>query len=300
MRVNTNIVPNIVADLQQSQTTLNTLLQEVATGKSVNAPSDNPTAAAQMVQNTLETANVDRYTQNISSALTQVQSAGSVLSSVVTSLTKAVSLGTEGANGTNNSTNLSVLAQQVQSILSTVVSQANTAVGGVYLFGGTATGSAPYTADPSSPTGYTYNGNDDANSIAVGDSASVQVNLPGSQVFTNSGGSVIGALSALATALQSGDSAQISSATTAVNSAINSISEAQGFYSNAESQLNAQETYLQQETVTLTAQQNSLVDADEATVATELSQAETDNSAALAAAAKVLPTTLLNYLVPPS
>ena len=37
-----------------------------------------------------------------------------------------------------------------------------------------------------------------------------------------------------------------------------------------------------------------------ATAATELSQAETDNSAALAAAAKVLPVTLLNYLSTPS
>ena len=34
--------------------------------------------------------------------------------------------------------------------------------------------------------------------------------------------------------------------------------------------------------------------------AVNLSQAETDNSAALAAAAKVLPNSLLNYLSPPS
>jgi len=299
MRVNTNIVPNMVADLDQSQATLNTLLQEVATGKSVNAPSDNPTAAAQMVQNTLDAANVDRYTQNISSALSQVQQAGSVLSSVVTSLTQAVSLGTEGANGTNNNTSLSVLAQQVQSILSSVISQANTSVGGVYLFGGTASGAAPYAADASSPSGYTYNGNNDANSIVVGDSLNVQVNLPGSQVFSNSGNNVVGALSSLVTALQSGNSAQISSAATAVNSTIDFISQAQGFYSNAASQLNSQESYLQQETVTLTTQQNNLVGADMAKVAPELSQAETDNSAALAAAAKVLPATLLNYLAPP-
>lgn len=298
MRVNTNIVPNIVADINQSQATLNTLLQEVATGKSVNTPSDNPSAAAQMVNNTLETANVDRYTQNISSALSQVQQAGSVLSSVVTSLTQAVSLGTEGANGTNNSTSLAALAQQVQSILSTVVSQANTSIGGVYLFGGTATGTAPYTVDSSSPTGYTYNGNDNANSVVVGDNLNVQVNVPGSQVFSSSSSNVIGALSSLVSALKSGDSAQISTATTAVDSSIQTISQAQGFYSNAQSQLNSQENYLQQETVTLTTQQNNLVGADMATVATELSQAEIDNSAALAAAAKVLPNTLLNYLPP--
>jgi len=283
MRVNPNIVSSVVADLNQSQSTLNTLLQEVATGKSVNQPSDNPTAAAQMVNNTLETANVDRYTQNISSSLTQ-----------------AVSLGTEGANGTNNSTSLSALAQQVQSILSTVVSQANSAIGGVYIFGGTASSTAPYTADPSSPTGYTYNGNNNANSVAVGDNLNVPTTLPGSQIFSHSSNSVIGSLSSLVAALQNGNGSQISSATTAVSSSIQTVSQAQGFYSNAANQLNAQENYLQKETVTLTTQQNDLVGADMATVATELGQAEISNSAAMAAAGRVLPNTLLNYLPPPA
>lgn len=300
MRVNTDIVPNLLAELQQSQTTVNTLLEELATGRSVNAPSDNPTASAEMVQNFLESANVDSYTQNISSALTQAQSAGSALSSVVTSLTSAVSLGTEGANGTNTTASLAALAQQVQSILTSVISDANTSVSGVYLFGGTENSTPPYTADSSSPSGYTYNGNNNANSVAVGDTMSVQVNLPGSQIFSNSSNNVIDALSSLVTALQSGNTAQITSATTQVNSAISTVSQAQSFYGNAEGQLNSQESFLQQETVTLTTQQNNLVGINTATVATELSQAETDNSAALAAAAKVLPMTLLNYLSSPS
>jgi len=229
-----------------------------------------------------------------------MQQAGSVLSSVVSEITQAVSLGTEGANGTDNPTDLAAIAQQVQSILATVVSQANTSIGGVYLFGGTASGSAPYTADSSSPSGYTYNGNNDSNSIAVGDNLDVQITLPGSQIFSSSSNDVLGALNSLVTALQSGSSSQISSATTALDSTISVVSQAQGFYGGAENQLNSQEAYLQQDTVTLTTQQNNLVDVDMAAVSAELSAAETNNSAALAAAAKVLPNTLLNYLVPPS
>ncbi|MGB6743895.1 MAG: flagellar hook-associated protein FlgL [Terracidiphilus sp.] len=300
MRVNSNMVPNILADLQQSQSTLNTALQEVSTGKSVTIPSDNPAASAEMVANTLETANVDQYTKNINNVLANVQSASSALSSVTTALTQAVSLGTEGANGTNTSANLATLAQQVQSILSNVVSDANTSVGGTYLFGGTSSTTAPYTADSSSASGYAYNGTNDSNSVAVGDNLNVQVNLPGSQVFSNSSNNVLGALSSLVSALQSGNSSQISTATSAVSSAISYVSQAQGFYSNAESQLNSQETYLQQDTVTLTTHQNNLVGVDEAQAATALSQAETDNSAILAAAAKVLPNTLLDYLAAPS
>jgi flagellar hook-associated protein 3 FlgL len=299
MRVNPNMVPDILADLQQSQTALNTALQEVATGKSVNVPSDNPAAAADMVQNTIETANVDQYTQNVGSTLSMVQTADSALGSVVSSLTQAISLGTEGANGTNNSGDLQSLSQQVQGILESVVTQANTSYQGAYLFSGTETTTAPYTASSASPSGYAYNGNNDANSVAVGDDMNVQVNLPGSQIFSNASTSVLGSLSSLVSALASGNSTQIESATTAVSAALTYVGQQRVFYGNAESQLNSQETYLQQESVNLSSQQSSLVDVDEAQAATELSQAETANNAADAAAAKVLPDTLLDYLVPP-
>jgi flagellar hook-associated protein 3 FlgL len=293
------MVPNMLADLAQSQSALNTALQEAATGKSVSQPSDNPSASADMVQNSIETANVDQYTQNTSSALSMVQTADSSLSSVVTSLTQAISLGTEASNGTINASNLQAIATQVQGILSSVVSQANTDYEGVYLFGGTASTTAPYTASSSSASGYTYNGNNNSNSVAIGDDQSVQVNLPGSQVFSNSTTDVLGSLSSLVSAIQSGSSSAIESATSSVSAALSYVDQQRVVYGNAETQLNSQETYLQNETVNLTSQQTSLIGIDEATAAETLSADETANSAALAAAAKVLPTTLLNYLSTP-
>jgi flagellar hook-associated protein 3 FlgL len=298
MRIDPNLVPGILADLQQSQVSLNTALQQVSTGKRVNAPSDDPSAAADMVQNTIETGNVDQYTQNITSVLSTVQSADSVLSNVVTSLTKAVSLGTEGANGTNTAQNRQELATQVQGIFSSVLAAANTSVGGTYLFAGTGT-STPYTADSNASAGFTYNGDNGSNSVAVGDNENVQYNLPGSQVFSNSTNSVLGSLSSLVTALQSGTSADIATATASVTSAIGYLGQQQAFYGNAENQLTTQQTVLQQDTVTLSTQANSLVGVNEAVAATNLSHAETDYNAALAAAAKVLPTSLLSYLSPP-
>jgi flagellar hook-associated protein 3 FlgL len=300
MRVDPNMVPDMLAAIQQSQSSLNTALEQVATGKSVNVPSDNPSAAAGMVHNTIETAAVDQYTQNVSGVLSTVQTADSALSSVVSSLTQAVSLGTEGANGTSSTSNQQAIAVQVQGILSSVLSQANMSYQGAYLFGGTASTTVPYTVNSASPSGYTYNGNNDVNSVPVGDQMNVQVNLPGSQIFSNSTANVLGSLTSLVSALQSGSTSAISTATNAVSTALSYVSQQRVFYGNAESQLNSQETYLQQETVSLASQQNSLVGVDEAAAATNLNQAETDNSAALAAAAKVLPTTLLNYLAPPT
>jgi flagellar hook-associated protein 3 FlgL len=298
MRIDPNTTPNILNDLQQSQVSLNTALQQVSTGLSVNNPSDNPTAAAAMVENSIESADVDQYTQNVSSTLSTVQTASSVLSSVVNSLTSAVSAGTEGANGTNSTADLQSLASQVEGILNSVVNAANTSVSGSFLFGGTST-TTPYTADASSPTGFTYNGNNDINSVAVGDQTSVQVNLPGSQIFSSSSNNVIGALSSLVTALQSGNTTNIQTSTAAVTSAVSFVGQQQVFYGNAVTQLNSQESFLQQDTVSLTTQATNLIGVNIATAATNLTQAETDNSAALAAVAKVLPNSLLNFLSPP-
>jgi flagellar hook-associated protein 3 FlgL len=300
MRVDPNMVPNMLAAIQQSEVSLQTALQQVSTGKSVSVPSDNPSASAQMVQNTIETADVDQYTQNVSGVLSQVQTADSALSSVVSSLTQAISLGTEGANGTNNTSDQQAIATQVQGILTSVVSQANLSYQGAYVFGGTASTQTPYTADSTSPSGYTYNGNSDTNSVQVGDTLNIQVNLPGSQIFSNSSANVLGSLTTLVSALQSGDTSAISTATAAVSTALSYVSQQRVFYGNAESQMNSQDTYLQQVTVNLASQENSLIGVDEAKAATNLSQAETDNSAALAAAAKVMPNSLLNYLSPPS
>jgi flagellar hook-associated protein 3 FlgL len=300
MRVNPNIFPDIESALNQSQAVLNTALEVVATGKSVNQPSDNPAASAALVQNQIETADVDQYTQNVSSASSQVEAASSALSNVVSLLNKAISDGTEGANGTTSASALQSLATDVQTILSSVVSQANSSFEGSYLFGGTATNNTPFTANGAAPTGYQYNGNTDQNSVAIGDNQSIQVNLPGSQIFTNASANVLGSLGQLVTALQGGNSAQIATATSAVTSSLNYVSQQQEFYGNADAQLSSQTTFLQQETVSLTSQQTTLSGVNLAQAATNLSQAETDNSAALAAAAKVMPQTLLNYLTTPT
>jgi flagellar hook-associated protein 3 FlgL len=235
----------------------------------------------------------------VSTSLATVKQASSVLSSVVTALTSAQSAGIEGANGTNTAANMKAIASQVQGILESVVADANTTVGGAYLFGGTST-STPYTADPTSSTGYTYNGNNQISSVAIGDQTNVAVNLPGSQIFSDSSNNVIASLSTLVSALNSGNSSAVETATSAVGSAISFIGQQQVFYSSAESQLSSQETFLQQDTVTLTTQATNLIGVNESTAATDLSEAETDNSAALAAVAKVMPNSLLNYLSTPT
>jgi flagellar hook-associated protein 3 len=398
------MLPDMQYAMQQSQQALAAAEMQVATGLRVNSPSDDPSASASMVVSLAESANVDQYTSNVNSLLPQMQTADSAISSMVSSLSSAITLGTSGANGTNSSSNRQAIASQVEGLLSTIISQANTSYEGVYVFAGSESTTPPFVAasttydssagsasnplSASTPltagsvttisdasTGetmtfkaqsgdtigtldtaiasavsagtlsagttasinasgqleissnsstdgivvssndaaigsmsaaantqvansYAYVGNSNVNSVQVGDTLTVASNLPGNQLLI-SGANVIGSLTGLINALQTGTSAQIGTATAAVSSALTYVSQQRIPLDNSISQLNSQDSYLSQETVTLTSQQTSLVGANLADAATNLSQAETQNDAVLAAASKVMPETLLNYLSAP-
>ncbi len=295
MRFNPIFSADITADIQQSELALQTALQQVSTGLRVNLPSDDPAATSALAQSLTQSANAVQYTANAGSALSQAQSADAAISQTVTLLNQAVTLGTEGANGTESTADRQGIATQVQGLLAAVAAQANTTFSGVSLFGGTVNGTAAFT--PNGSGGYTYNGNSGVNYVSVGDTLKVQTNVPGNQVFQQPGSSALGSLQQLATALSSGTSAQIGAATTAVTSALNYVSQQHAVYGNSINELTSQEDFLAQEQVTLTSQQKSLVGIDTATAAENLAQAETQNSATLEAAARVLPnTTLLTYL----
>ena len=137
-------------------------------------------------------ANVDQYTKNVTGELVngavgrfRIELGGHFAHS-------GRSLGTEGANGTNSAANLQAIAQQVQGILPAWCRRPTLPIRAPICLAEPQRTTTPYTADSSSPSGYTYNGNNDTNSVAIGDNLNVQVNLPGSQIFSNSSHNVLG------------------------------------------------------------------------------------------------------------
>lgn len=296
MRVDPNLSSLINAGIQGTEQALNTAVQQLASGQRVGNPSEDPAAAAANLQSLAQSANVDRYTKNGDAVVSQAQMADSALSNVVSQLNQAITLGTQGADGSMTSENRASIASQVQSILSEVVSQANTTFNGVSLFSGTAPAVPAFVADSTSPTGYSYQGNSSVNTASVGDDLQVNVNVPGNQIFTNTNGNVLGSLSGLISALGTGTTNDIGSAVTEVKAALTNVSQQRVLYAGVVNQINGQENYLSQETISLTSQQQSLTGIDMSVAVSNLTQAQIAHSTILAAAAKVLPTSLLDYL----
>jgi flagellar hook-associated protein 3 FlgL len=297
MRVNPNYSADMVSLMNQAQQNEDNAAEQLSTGRRVNLPSDDPAAEAAMLNENAQSSTVDQYTASSDSLTDVLNTAGSTLSSAVTLLQRAVSLGVEGANGTNNQTDLNTIATEVSGIQSQMLSLANTSYAGQYLFAGTATGTPPYVADAANPNQIDYVGDSNQNHVQIGTGLSVAANLPGSSIFSQSGANVFTALQSLVTALQSGDATSIGTAETGVSTSLNAVDNAQAFYGDTVNELTTNENYLSQEKLNITTYQNTLVASDTATAATEVTQDQAILSATVEAAAQVnQQANLLTYL----
>lgn len=296
MRVNPNYSADMVNLMDQAQQTEDNAAQELSTGRRVSLPSDDPAAEAAMIGENSRSAAVDQYTANSDSLTSVLNTANSTLTSVNSLLQRAVTLGVEGANGSMNQSDLNSIAEEVSNIQSQMLSLANTSYAGHYLFAGTASGSPPYVADTANPSQIDYVGNNQQNKVQIGTGLSVSANLPGSSIFSQSGANVFDALQSLVTALQGGNSTAIATAQTGVSSALSAVSTAQVFYGSTVDELTTNETFLSQEKLNITTYENTLVSADTATAATDVTQDENVLNATVEAAAKMNQSCLLNYI----
>ena len=293
IRVNPNILPDLLSALEQARQQENTSTIELATGSRINQPSDDPAGAAQLVLNRDQSGEADTFLRSITSVNGQLQTADSTLSSVVTALQRAISLGVQGANGTLSNSDRSDVAAELTGIQQQLISLANTSYQGEFIFSGTST-AQPFVASLASPSGVAYQGNNGVNNVQVGANYSLAVNQPGSQVFSAPGADVFQSISDLINALNTNNG--ISTAVSEVSSAFNHITSQRVFYGNAINQLNAQQNYLNSEKVNLSTAADAIGGADMAATATNLSQAQLAVNAELSAMSRINQTSLFDFL----
>ena len=183
VRINPNEAPDLLAAIAMNREAQNTALQQISTGQSVNQLSDNPSAAAQVVLNHVQTSQDTQYLNNISALTAQGQTIDATLNSTVQAVNQAIGLGVEGANGTLSNADRQDIASQLIGIRNQVLGLANTTYQGSYVFAGTATSTQPFVLDATQPDGVKYNGNASVNSTQIAPGQTIPINMPGSQIF---------------------------------------------------------------------------------------------------------------------
>ena len=159
------------------------LQAQIATGKRIQAPSDDPVSAARVAR--LETSDADdaRYLDNLTLATSILGQADRTLESVEIQLQRARELAVRASTDTMNASDRGAIAAELKTIVEDLFRLANTTdLRGGALFGGAGSGAAFVRA----PDGaISFAGVGDAPPIPIGAGATVQTNDNGQRVFGN-------------------------------------------------------------------------------------------------------------------
>ncbi len=149
MRISTiTIYEQSVSSMNRQQTDFMKVGQQIATGRRVVNPSDDPQAAAQAIGVSQAIGITEQYTDSRITARNSLSQEESVLNSIGDAIAKAKTLMVQGATGTLSNTDRASVATELNGILQTVIGQANAADGnGRYLFGGFSDNSQPFIED---------------------------------------------------------------------------------------------------------------------------------------------------------
>ena len=251
-------------NLNDTQMSLETVLNQLSSGMRINSGADD--AAGLALADGLE-ANVSELAQsaqNASQGVGYLQTADGALSQVNSMMNRAVTLATESANGTLNSSQLSAANQEYQSILGEISNiGSNTQYNGINVFGGSVSIFTNGTTDTLSI--HTLS------SSAVGDANGTLTYAAGA--FTYTSGTAANSQENLSTT-SLGTAAAANTAIAAINVAVTDVAAERGYVGSQINLLNATSGVMTTEDTNLTSASNNILATDYSSATSEMSKYE--------------------------
>lgn len=298
MRIATaTIFDNMANQIQSLDATQNGLETQLSTGLQFAEPSDNPTEMASVLNLISQDQQTSQFAANANTALQVSQASYTGLSQLNKISTAVDEVALEATGGANASGQFQTYATQINSYLEQTVQMGNSQFEGSYLYAGTAVNQAPFqvTRDAQGQiSSVAYVGNSSQAAIPVSSTSSISATTSGT---TNQAmAAFMNQLVSLRTALQGGDTAGVATAQTQLSASGDTLISATAESSAIQSAIQSEQTEstaLQQNLGSIITTNSS---ADVATTDTKLTEAQTSYQAVLASAARVMQTSLLNYL----
>lgn len=182
MRVSSNtLFDTNVSLLNQQQARLMQTQQQIASGRRILSPSDDPLAAARALEITQADATNTQYVTNRTSAQHTLTMAESALQSVTSLIQDVKTVATSAGNGTLSDANRKSIAAELSGRLQQLMGLANSTDGlGNHLFAGFQSKTQPFV---DTPAGVGYFGDDGQSQVQVGASQQMATSSSGSDVF---------------------------------------------------------------------------------------------------------------------
>lgn len=295
MRVTQSMVSgNSLRNISSSYNRLAELNNQVATGKKITKPSDDPVVAMKGMYYRSNLSQVEQYKRNLSELHLWMDNSEAGLEQATSGLDRVRELLLKGKNGTNDTDERTAIAKEVAQIKDDLVDVANTQVNGKYIFHGTdvskplvTNGSPPKVAD---------NINDpaiDNYSVEVSPGISMRANVSPSSTFNQE---MFDVLQGIEDKFNSNDTEGLDDLLERLDGVISSMNSERAELGARSNRLEMVEARIDAQEVMATKVLSDNEDVDMEQAITNLSVQESVHNAALAVGARLIQTSLIDFL----
>jgi len=278
--------------------------KQIATGQRIDAPSDDPQAMRRVLDLRSELRTLNQYQDNISKIRENSTVAYSSLNAMKKLNDRAGEIATM-ADGSKSQEALSAYGKEINQLLEEAVRLANTKHRDVYIFSGTNSTTATYSATRDANgdiTAVTWGGNSNSTKVDIASDSTVDSNYPAegaAGILKNStnGADFIGHLISLRDNLNSGDTAAIKS--TSISNIDADETNFINHFSNLgaiQSRLDTSEAITKNQASSIDPLVSNEADVDMAEAFVKLNEIQNAYTAALQSGGTLLQTSLLDYI----
>jgi flagellar hook-associated protein 3 FlgL len=173
---------------------MNKLQDQIASGKKISVPSDDPVVAARTLRFRADVSEIGQFKRNASDALSWVETTEDTLDKATEVVQRVRELMVQGGNGTLSPSETKSLASELKQLKTQLIQIGNTSYAGKYVFSGYNTDKKLLVDDENSPDFGKFmisvDTIDDRINYEIGVGISININVAGGDLF-NSGGNAI-------------------------------------------------------------------------------------------------------------
>lgn len=288
--INTNFLRNMNNNL----TRMSSLQEQLATGRRLNKPSDDPVGLSFALRYRSELAANDQYQENVDSAISWLDYTDSTLNKAGEVFNRIRELAVQGANGTNPQSANDAIKSEVAQLYSEMVTIANSDFNGKHVFNGQTTDLVPY-QEATAMNNVTENS---AIQFEIGAGVRIAVNVTGNTIFgaTDDTDNAFKVINDIVNSLGTSDTKGVSDALAKLDSRIDSFL---GVRANVGAKINRVQlsaNRLEDISGNLQALQTKVEDIDIAEAITNMKTAENVYQSSLSVGAKIIQPSLVDFL----
>ncbi|MCM3602654.1 flagellar hook-associated protein FlgL [Robertmurraya korlensis] len=285
------LASNSLRNLSNSYTQMGKYQDQLATGKKITKPSDDPVVAMKGMYYRSNLSEVEQYKRNLSEAYLWMENSEAGVEHVNEALQRVRELTVQGSNGTLSDSDKEAIAREIEQIKKEIMNVANTQVAGRYIFNGTNTSKPPVQDGGSGAPQVSLNTSD--YSIEVSRGVSLKSNINPDNVF---GQKMFDIIQGIQETLSGTGTADLNNLLSDLDTQMDTISAERSELGARYNRLEMIEARIDQQEVISTRILSDNEDADLERVIMDLTNQESVHRAALSVGARIIQPTLMDFL----